>query len=69
MSPCLVNGSAVRGAHRLEEMVRSTVKGLSVSDEAMNFYWQHTPQVHAAYWGALIHSLPTLYDSASDIEV
>ena len=40
-----MNGSAVNGAYRLENMVSNSVKGLSVFGQAMNFYWQHTPQV------------------------
>ena len=39
-----VNGSATYGAYRFENVINNNVNGLNVNGQAMNFYWQHTPQ-------------------------
>ena len=41
-----VNGSAQYGAYTFENVVNKALgSSLNVNGKAMNFYWQHTPQV------------------------
>ena len=54
---CAVNGSAQYGAYTLSQAINNN-HGLNVNGQAMNFYWQHTPQ--ARYWvQRCVHMLPT----------
>ena len=39
-----VNGSAQAGAYSVKQAINSNINGLNVNGQAMNFYWQHTPQ-------------------------
>ena len=39
-----VNGNATASAYALNQAINSN-KGINVNGQAMNFYWQHTPQV------------------------
>ena len=38
-----MNGSAQAGAYSVKQAINSN-NGLNVNGQAMNFYWQHTPQ-------------------------
>jgi len=42
-STCAVNGSAQAGAYSVKQAINSN-NGLNVNGQAMNFYWQRTPQ-------------------------
>ena len=44
-----VNGSAVFGAYQLENVVKKISPTFNVSHLAMDFHWQHMPQV----WSSL----------------
>ena len=42
-SLCAVNGSAQAGAYSVKQAINSN-NGMNVNGQAMNFYWQRTPQ-------------------------
>ena len=54
------NGSAVYGAYNFGQVINNNA-GLNVNGQAMNFYWQQTPQVpfssEPVYWERTRHPL------------